>query len=108
MGIIGQTFLPIRPPPLIVSYSHTDGVEIQALPYAGRFTTYSGDSYAVSIGPNKKVAKKVISHLKDSFWVDRYTRALFVETNIYNANTNLLMIVTILHEILPTGGWNFW
>ena len=84
------------------------GGEIQALPYQGLFATYSGDSYAVSIGPNKKVSKKIIEGLKKHFWVDRYTRALFTEANIYNANTNLLMIVTILHEIIPTGGWNFW
>ena len=46
--------------------------------------------------------------MRDHFWIDRYTRALLVEANIYNANTNLLMIVTILHEIIPTGGYNFW
>ena len=46
--------------------------------------------------------------MRDEFWVDRYTRALFLEANIYNANTNLLMIVTILSEIIPTGGYNFW
>ena len=62
----------------------------------------------MSIGPNKKVAKKIIKALRDSFWIDRYTRALFTEVNIYNANTNLLLIVTIVHEIIPTGGWNFW
>ena len=33
---------------------------------------------------------------------------LFVEANVYNANLNMLLIVTILHEINPTGGWNMW
>lgn len=46
--------------------------------------------------------------MKDNFWVDRYTRAIITEANIYNANTNLLLIVTFLHEILPTGGWSFY
>ncbi len=45
--------------------------------------------------------------IKDSFWIDEYTRAIFVELNIYNANTNLMMIVTYVSEILPTGGWNY-
>ena len=45
--------------------------------------------------------------MKDNFWIDRYTRAVFVEFNIYNANTNLMMIVTLLSEIIQTGGWNY-
>lgn len=83
------------------------GSEISALPYQGRFATYSGDSYSVSIGPNKRVSKQILASLRDKFWLDRYTRSIVTETNIYNANTNLLLIVTFLHEIIPTGGWNF-
>ena len=45
--------------------------------------------------------------MKDNFWVDRYTRAIFHEINIYNANTNLMMIFTMVSEILNTGGWNY-
>lgn len=81
--------------------------ELKSFPFFGKFATYSGSSYSVNIGPKKKFAKAIVKAMKDNFWVDRYTRALFVESNIYNANTNLLLIVTMLHEILPTGGWNF-
>ena len=69
----------------------------------GKFKTYAGGSYAVSIGPTKRIAKKIIESMKENFWVDRYTRAIITEANIYNANTNLLLIATFLHEILPTG-----
>ena len=85
-----------------------EGADISALPYQGRFATYSGSSYAVSIGPNKRVSKKILTNLRNFFWVDRYTRSLITEANIYNANTNLLLIVTFVHEIIPTGGWNFY
>ena len=74
----------------------------------GKFKTYQGGSYAVSIGPNKRIAKKILESMKEKFWVDRYTRALITEANIYNANTNLLLLVTILHEVLPTGGWSMY
>ena len=77
-------------------------------PFTGLFNTYTGSSYAVSIGPDRRTANRILKDLKKNFWVDRYTRALFTEINIYNANTNLLLIVTFLHEILPTGGWNFY
>ena len=46
--------------------------------------------------------------MKEYFWVDRYTRAILTEANLYNTNTNLMLIVTFLHEILPTGGWSFY
>ena len=79
------------------------------VPFNGFFNIYSGSSYSVSIGPNRIIAKKIlIGELKKKFWIDRYTRAVFTEINIYNANTNLMQIVTILHEVLPTGGWNFY
>ena len=57
------------------------GGEIQALPYQGRFNTYDGDAYAVSIGPNKKVSKKILKDLRDKFWVDRYVHFYFIFHN---------------------------
>nr|XP_047143727.1 uncharacterized protein LOC100197078 [Hydra vulgaris] len=77
-------------------------------PFNGYFNTYPGSSYSVSIGPDRRTANKIIRELRKFFWVDRYTRALFTEINIYNANTNLMLIVTFLHEMLPTGGWHFY
>ena len=45
------------------------------------------------------------SKLLELFFI---TAGLLTEANVYNANTNLLILVTIVHEIIPTGGWNFW
>ena len=81
--------------------------ELKSSIFFGKLETYSGGAYAVNIGPTKQVAKKIFQKLIDNFWIDRYTRAIFTEVNIYNANTNLLLTVTFLHEILPTGGWNY-
>jgi len=82
--------------------------KLQNTPFFGRFATYDGASYSVSIGPKKRIAKKIIYAMKDKFWIDRKTRAIFTEANIYNANTNMLLMITFLHEILPTGGWNYY
>ena len=46
---------------------------------------------------------KITANLSDSGWLDRYTRAIFSEFAIYNANTNLFCVVTLLFEQLPTG-----
>jgi len=81
--------------------------ELDSAPFFGQFAIYDGSSYSVSIGPNKDSAKLMLYAMKDNFWIDRYTRAIFTEANIYNANSNLLLILTLVHEILPTGGWNY-
>eukprot|EP00794_Sanderia_malayensis_P008930 gene8930-9882_t len=82
-------------------------LKLKNFPFMGKFATYSGSSFSVSIGPDQRIAKLIIKGMKDNFWIDQYTRAVFVELNLYNANTNLMMIVTYLSEILPTGGWNY-
>lgn len=46
--------------------------------------------------------------MKDNFWIDNKTRAIFTEANVYNANTNLLLLITFVHEIIPTGAWNYY
>lgn len=85
------------------------GMEIlQNTLFFGRFATYDGASYAVSIGPKKRIAKEIVYNMKDNFWIDRRTRAIFTEVNLYNANTNMMLFITFVHEILPTGGWTFY
>ena len=36
-------------------------------------------------------------------WIDRQTRAVFIEFSVYNPNVNLVMVSTILVEFLPSG-----
>lgn len=48
-------------------------------------------------------SKEVVETLNANNWLDRYTRAIFSEFAIYNANVNLFSVVTLLFEQLPTG-----
>ena len=48
---------------------------------------------------------KKIQDLQIDEWIDRYTRAVFAEFTVYNAHTNFFGVVTMLTEILPTGGY---
>ena len=41
--------------------------------------------------------------MKDANWLDNNTRAVFLEFNVWNANTNLFNMVTILMEFSTTG-----
>ena len=55
------------------------------------------------IPKNENESLNVIGNLSVNSWLDRYTRAIFSEFAIYNANTNLFCVVTLLFEQLPTG-----
>lgn len=48
---------------------------------------------------------KNIQDLHIDNWIDRYTRAVFAEFTVYNAHTNFFGVVTMLTEVLPTGGY---
>ena len=52
---------------------------------------------------NKTESLRSAGILEANRWLDRYTRAVFSEFAIYNANVNLFCVVTLLFEQLPTG-----
>lgn len=47
-----------------------------------------------------------LDYLFNNMWFDVYTRAIFVEFTVYNANVNLLCIVTLLLESPAVGKEN--
>ena len=61
--------------------------------------------YVQELPNNEGEALNIIQNLSDTNWLDRYTRAIFSEFAIYNANTNLFCVVTLLFEQLPTGSF---
>ncbi|KAF6288775.1 polycystin 1 like 3, transient receptor potential channel interacting [Rhinolophus ferrumequinum] len=67
-------------------------------PIQGEFATYSGGGYVVRLGRNSTTAIRVLQHLEQSHWLDRFTRSLFVEFVVFNANVNLFCVVTLILE----------
>ena len=61
--------------------------------------------YVADFGADRKGAEKLSKELTSQHWIDRYTRAIFAEFTIYNAQTNFFCVITLLSEILPTGGY---
>ena len=46
---------------------------------------------------------RVLEYLYSNTWMDTYTRAVFVEFTVYNANVNLFCIVTLILETAAIG-----
>lgn len=74
---------------------------LQVLAYSHPFYFVAG--FVQNLPNDANDSMKITGNLSDSRWLDRYTRAIFSEFAIYNANTNLFCVVTLLFEQLPTG-----
>ncbi len=75
-------------------------------PYVGRLETYSGGGYSQDLGQNYEASLDLTRVLKEHKWIDKYTRAVFVEFTLYNPNVNLFSIATLVFEISSTGDFN--
>ncbi|XP_048575351.1 uncharacterized protein LOC5511746 isoform X2 [Nematostella vectensis] len=101
------------PPPIPASrqktaWQYQTGEELKTFPYWGQKATYSAGGYVQVFPPstakNYDKAQALADALNENDWLDKYTRAVFTEFSIYNANSNLFCVVTLLIEQLPTGG----
>ena len=81
---------------------HT-AAEIEGVPIWGETTIYSGGGYVAELGYYYSKAVDVIHELASHDWIDRRTRAVFVELTVYNSQVNLFGVITLLAEFLPTG-----
>ncbi|XP_031568814.1 polycystin-1-like [Actinia tenebrosa] len=79
--------------------------DLKGTPYWGIFNTYWGGGYVANVNPNRLETIKSMQKLELEIWIDRYTRAIFTEFSLYNAYSNFFCVVTMLTEIIPTGGY---
>ena len=50
---------------------------------------YGGGGYVRNLGLTQQDTTDIINYLKDNLWIDRATRAVFIDFTVYNANINL-------------------
>ncbi|XP_078532323.1 polycystin-2 [Lissotriton helveticus] len=77
----------------------------------GFIATYSGAGYYLDLSKTREVTAAQIATLKKNLWLDRGTRAVFLDFSVYNANINLFCIIRLTVEFPATGGlltsWKF-
>lgn len=62
--------------------------------------TYSGAGYYLDLSKTRAEAAAQISTLRKHRWLDRGTRAVFVDFSMYNANINLFCVIRCVHRAL--------
>lgn len=70
--------------------------------------TYQGGGYVTNLGRTYREAQDILDELQAMHWIDKHTRVLFVEFNLWNPNTNLFSFITISLEFLITGSLVNW
>jgi hypothetical protein len=85
------------------AFQFKDANSLQGSSIQGKFATYDGSGYLYELRGKLDYIQGNLTLLKEMQWIDRQTRAVFVEFSSYNPNINLVMVSTILVEFLPFG-----
>jgi hypothetical protein len=85
------------------AFQYTHWNTINSYPVSRVNTSYQGGGYVYKMNGNSSQVSYDLQQLQSLNWIDRQTRALFVEFSIYNPNVKLFSYCYILIEILPTG-----
>uniref|UniRef100_A0A8C6M8C3 Polycystin-2 n=1 Tax=Nothobranchius furzeri TaxID=105023 RepID=A0A8C6M8C3_NOTFU len=79
--------------------------------YWGHVSKYGGGGYYQDLFRTKEESASQLQFLKDHLWLDRGTRAVFLDFSVYNRNINLFCVTRLLVEFPATGGvetsWQF-
>ncbi|CAN9510293.1 unnamed protein product [Ophioblennius macclurei] len=93
------------------AWVYTTGNRMNSSSYWGQVSKYGGGGYYQDLSRTKEESAGQLQFLKDHLWLDRGTRAVFLDFSVYNGNINLFCIARLLVEFPATGGvvtsWHF-
>ncbi|XP_048825578.1 polycystic kidney disease protein 1-like 2 [Brienomyrus brachyistius] len=81
--------------------------QLRGCPIWGDVVLYRGGGFVAELALDQENAGGVLQYLFDNTWLDIYTRAVFVEFTVYNANINLFCIVTLIFETSANGAFQY-
>ncbi|XP_071612747.1 polycystin-1-like protein 3 [Heliangelus exortis] len=79
--------------------------KLRGQPSWGKLAIYRGGGYVIHLGTDPKNASRVLQYLFNNTWMDTFTRAVFVEFTVYNANVNLFCIISLMFETNALGAF---
>lgn len=74
----------------------------------GQRNTYAGGGYMIKFEKDLVLSHQMIDELERTLWIDRRTRAVFVEFTLYNPNVNLFFNGIYLLEFPDSAGVVTW
>ncbi|XP_009573889.1 PREDICTED: LOW QUALITY PROTEIN: polycystic kidney disease protein 1-like 2 [Fulmarus glacialis] len=79
--------------------------KLRGHPIWGKLAIYRGGGYVIHLGTDPKTASRILQYLFKNVWLDTFTRAVFVEFTVYNANVNLFCIISLMFETNALGAF---
>ncbi|KAH9493131.1 TRP-like ion channel Pkd2 [Bulinus truncatus] len=79
-------------------YSYSSAESLNGYPYWGNMALYSGGGYVAHLNGTKKDIENTLQQLQQESWIDKYTRAIFIEFTVYNPQVNLFSVNMLLAE----------
>ncbi|XP_030083568.2 polycystic kidney disease protein 1-like 2 [Serinus canaria] len=79
--------------------------KLRGHPSWGKLAIYSGGGYVIHLGTDPKNASRILQYLFNNVWLDTFTRAVFIEFTVYNANVNLFCIISLMFESNALGAF---
>ena len=79
-----------------LAFIHQENLD--GLPVVGLHGIYPTRGYVATLGKYMSKITDVLKSLKENNWIDRFTKALIIDTVTYNANTNLFTRIRIVIE----------
>ena len=90
--------------PLHAAYIYQSEHETNGSTYWGISGFYPAGGYITNLGNSYDDAVELVNELERNHWIDDFTRVLYLEFNVWNANTNLFNLVIISFEFPASGG----
>jgi hypothetical protein len=89
---------------ILRSFQYQSSKELDTYVYIGDHGRYGGGGYVYEFRGALSDIQRNISLLQQLQWIDNRTRAILIQLTLYNPNNQLLTSVSLLAEILSTGG----
>uniref|UniRef100_A0A673ZDA9 Polycystin-2 n=1 Tax=Salmo trutta TaxID=8032 RepID=A0A673ZDA9_SALTR len=93
------------------AWMYTEENSLNGSSYWGQVATYGGGGYYQDLARSRDESAGLLRSLKQQLWLDRGTRAVFLDFSVYNGNINLFCIARLVVEFPATGGvvtsWQF-
>ena len=89
-------------------FKYETGTKLQTFTQVGRLSYYGPGGYVIRLQGTRSQILKRLNILQKNQWIDKRTRAVFLEFSVYNANANLFSTCTILMEFSSGGIQTKW
>lgn len=77
---------------LSTRWMYTEENSLNGSSYWGQVATYGGGGYYQDLARSRDESAGLLRSLKHQLWLDRGTRAVFLDFSVYNGNINLFCI----------------